>query len=110
MNLRPAWWRLALLAVLAVFVSFVAVAPVGARPTRDGALVLTGATVIDGTGGAPIADAAVVIEKGRVKWVGPRSKAKLPKGAAQVDLRGRFVVPGLVDAHVHFFQSGGLYT
>ena len=97
--------------LLASFIAAAVVAvPADARRAREAPLALVGATVIDGTGGPPLTDATVLIENGRIKAVGPRSKVKIPKGCAQVDLRGRFIVPGLVDAHVHFFQSGGLYT
>jgi len=34
----------------------------------------------------------------------------VPKGARVVDSKGKWVVPGLIDAHVHFFQPGNLYT
>ena len=69
-------------------------------------LVLTGATVYDGTGGPPLASATVVIEGGRIACVGAECAA--PPEARTVDLAGRFVTPGLVDAHVHYGQTGWL--
>jgi imidazolonepropionase-like amidohydrolase len=47
---------------------------------------------------------------GRIVQAGPAAKIAVPKGAQVIDARGKWVVPGYVDAHVHFFQSGGLYT
>lgn len=72
--------------------------------------VISGATLIDGTGAAPVPDAVVVIEGDRITGAGPRAAVVIPDGARILDARGRWLVPGLVDAHVHFFQSGGLYT
>lgn len=83
----------------------------GPRPAAAAeGLAIVGATLVDGTGAPPLPDAVIVIEGGRIKAVGPRALVPLPKGLPIVDGRGRYVVPGLVDAHVHFFQSGGVYT
>ncbi len=73
-------------------------------------VALVGATVFDATGTAPMADAVVVLDGDRVAAVGPRDQVTIPDDAEVIDLTGRFVVPGLVDPHIHFFQSGGLYT
>jgi imidazolonepropionase-like amidohydrolase len=62
---------------------------------------ITGATVIDGTGGPPLADAVVLVEDGRVGWVRPRAEAIVPERAEVLDATGRFVIPGLMDANVH---------
>ncbi len=67
-------------------------------------LAIVGATLIDGTGAAPVADSAVVIENGRIKAVGPRSKVRIPKDANVVDAKGKFLLPGLWDMHAHFEQ------
>jgi imidazolonepropionase-like amidohydrolase len=69
-----------------------------------------GATVFDGSGVDPVADAVIVVEGDRITALGPRSTVTIPEGAKTVDLAGRWVTPGLVDAHIHYFQSGGLYT
>jgi imidazolonepropionase-like amidohydrolase len=84
-----------------------AVAPPARAPSG---FAIVGATLLDGTGGPARADAVVVVEGERVKAVGSRAEVALPKGLRIVDGRGRWVMPGLVDAHVHFFQSGGAYT
>jgi len=67
-------------------------------------LAIVGATLIDGTGAAPLADSAVVIHDGRIVAVGPRSKVKIPKKANVVDAKGKFLLPGLWDMHAHFEQ------
>ena len=71
---------------------------------RKGALVITNANLIDGTGSAPVADAMVVIENGRITAAGPRSIVKVPKGAKVFDAQGRYVLPGLWEMHAHFEQ------
>ncbi|HET6202419.1 MAG TPA: amidohydrolase family protein [Planctomycetota bacterium] len=82
-----------------------------AAPSSDGRpLALVGASVFDGTGKPPIPDATILVEGGRVRAVGRRTEVKVPEGAEVVDLAGKFVIPGLIDGHVHFFQSSGLYA
>ncbi len=82
----------------------------GAPALAGQTTALVGATLIDATGAPPVEDAAVVIEEGRVAAVGPRTEVDIPDDAEVHDLAGRWIVPGLVDPHIHFFQSGGLYT
>lgn len=79
--------------------------PAHAAPTA-----LVGATVVDATGAPPIPDAVVLIDGDRIVAVGPRDQVEVPEDAEVLDLAGQFIVPGLVDPHIHFFQSGGLYT
>jgi len=74
-----------------------------------GMTAIIGATVVD-PNGTRIPDAVVVLKGERIEQVGPRSKVKIPDGAERVEAAGQFLVPGYIDAHVHFFQSGGLYT
>lgn len=70
---------------------------------------LVGATLVN-PGAAPVADAVVVVRDGRVVAAGPRARVAIPADAERIDLSGKWLVPGYIDAHVHFFQSGGLYT
>src|SRR6185312_12687061 len=81
--------------------------PRPARTERPAMIrVLTGATLIDGTGAAPVPDAAVVIEDGRVTEAGPRAALAWPADAEVIDARGRTVIPGLIDAHDHLASHG----
>jgi imidazolonepropionase-like amidohydrolase len=68
--------------------------------------VLTGATLIDGTGAAPVSDAAVVIDGERITAAGPRLAVTWPADAEIVDVRGRTIIPGLIDAHDHLASHG----
>jgi len=83
-----------------------------AAPPRPGAsdrpLALVGPTLLDGTGRPAVPDAVVVVRRGRVECAGPRARCAVPADAERVDLAGRFVLPGLVDAHVHIGQTGWL--
>ena len=71
---------------------------------------LIGATLIDGTGAAPLDDAVVIIDRTEIAAAGARGKVPIPEGANSVDVGGKWLVPGLVDAHVHFMESGRIYT
>lgn len=64
------------------------------------ALVIDHANVVDGVSAEPIRDATVVIVGGKIASVGKGSVAA-PAGAATLDLHGRWLLPGWVDAHVH---------
>lgn len=76
----------------------------GIPGSHSATLAIVGATLIDGRGGAPVADSAVVVHGGRIVAVGPRSKVKIPKDANIVDAKGKFLLPGLWDMHAHFEQ------
>ena len=69
-------------------------------------LVLLGGTVIDGTGAAPIKDAAIVIEGERLRYVGPRAGAQWPDSATVRQIDGLTVLPGLIDCHDHLAHTG----
>lgn len=77
----------------------------GERP-----LALVHATVIDGTGREPLRDGAILIENGKFVSVGATSQVKIPRGAKVIDERGRYVIPGLMDANVHLTGNEDLET
>ena len=72
--------------------------------SRSSTLAIVGATLIDGTGAAPVPDSAVVVHDGRIVAAGPRSRVKIPKDAKVIDAPGKFLLPGLWDMHAHFEQ------
>jgi len=55
-------------------------------------------------------DQTVIIRGDRIAAVGPSSSTRAPAGAQVVDGTGKWLIPGLIDGHVHFFQSGNPYT
>jgi imidazolonepropionase-like amidohydrolase len=67
------------------------------RPDRDGADAIA-------------ANTTVILEGGRIRAVGPAGATPVPAHAKVIDGKGKWVIPGLIDSHVHFFQSGNLYT
>ncbi|MEO8097393.1 MAG: amidohydrolase family protein [Acidobacteriota bacterium] len=69
-------------------------------PEPGAAVVYEGARLIVGDGSA-IEDSAFVVEKGEFRAVGKRGAVEAPAGAAHVDLKGKTVMPALVDAHAH---------
>ena len=76
----------------------------GISGSRAPTLAIIGGTLIDGTGAAPVPDAAVVIHNGRIVAAGPRSSVKIPKHANVIDAHGKTILPGLWDMHAHFEQ------
>src|SRR5947209_11306878 len=62
---------------------------------------LTGATLIDGRGGAAIANANVILRDGKIDCVGTAAQCPVPQGIDVTDVRGMWITPGLIDSHVH---------
>src|SRR5829696_3843054 len=74
--------------------------------TRSATLAITGVTVID-VGGAPSrAGTTVLVRDGRIQAIGTSDAVAVPRGATVVDGRGKFLIPGLWDAHVHLSFAG----
>jgi len=73
-------------------------------------VAITGATLVNPADGRVVADSVIVLRGERIERAGPAAATRVPAGATVIDARGKWVLPGYVDAHVHFFQSGGLYT
>ncbi len=83
----------------------IAVAPASAQVAEPPLEIFYGFTLIDGLGGAPIPDAALAVRGNRIVGVATRRELltgpDAPRDAVPVDLGGGYVIPGLVDAHVH---------
>jgi len=71
----------------------------------DNVVAIKGGTLIDGTGAEPLRDAVVIIEGARIAEVGERLTA--PQGAEVIDAKGKAVMPGLIDGHVHLNADPG---
>ena len=74
------------------------------QPLKSGTYAMTGATIVDGTGRAAIADGVIVVRDGRIADVGPRTAVTVPPGVPTVDVDGKTIVPGLWDMHTHVTQ------
>ncbi|MET0497137.1 MAG: amidohydrolase family protein [Steroidobacteraceae bacterium] len=81
---------------LAIFFAWMAMSCAHAATT-----VLKDFTLIDGTGRAPVPNSALIIDEDRIAWVGPLASLKTPPGATVVELGKKFVMPGLIDNHIH---------
>jgi imidazolonepropionase-like amidohydrolase len=85
----------------------------GADEAAPIAIAIVGATVIhpEREAARSIApNTTIVIAGNRILSVGPADSLSIPAGAQVIDAHGKWVIPGLIDAHVHFFQSGNLYA
>jgi imidazolonepropionase-like amidohydrolase len=89
----PTGWRIALSTAFGL--------PEGAAPPP---VALVGATLVN-PGRAPVRDAVVVVRGGRIACAGGRDACAVPPGMETVDVRGAFVGPGMIDAHVHYSQT-----
>ena len=98
--------RCAVVSLLTLLLSQ-AIAPQGVAAQ---ALAVTGATVIDPLAAAPLADGVVLIEDGRITAVGAAADVDVPAGTSVIDARGKFVIPGLMDANVHLYLNLDLET
>jgi len=79
--------------------------PAGAQAPQ--ALAIQGATLIDGNGGAPLANSVIVIQGNRIVATGAAGQVQVPAGAQTIDARGKFVVPGLWDAQTNYSWFNG---
>jgi imidazolonepropionase-like amidohydrolase len=86
-----------------------ALTPAPAALAQDTPVVIHTSSALDGRGGV-MSDVDITVENGKISRVGPRGA--VPKGAREIDLRGRTVLPGLIDAHSHltwYFNRQGRY-
>ncbi|MES2472059.1 MAG: amidohydrolase family protein [Pseudomonadota bacterium] len=83
-------------AAAALFAVALTALPAGAETT-----VLSNVTVIDGTGKPAAPNSAIVMTDGKIAWVGAMAQLKAPRGATTRDLAGKYVMPGIIDSHVH---------
>ncbi len=75
-------------------------------PADEVVRVYRGATLVDGTGADPVENAVIVVRGDRIEAVGQADAIEIPDSAVVQQLDGMWIIPGLVDAHVHFGQSG----
>jgi hypothetical protein len=95
-------WLVRSLVVCGLFVL-----PALGQAQKPPALVLQGGTLIDATGRPPLENAVVVVEGDRIKAVGKRGEVTVPKGARVIDVRGKTLLPGLIDGHCHLLDFVG---
>lgn len=99
----------AALVVAVAVAAFLAASPAarqGAPPPRP--ILIVGGTLIDGSGAPPRDNDALLLANGRIERMGPEAQRKPPRGARVIEATGRWILPGLIDSHMHLFQTGGL--
>jgi len=87
------------------FLVFVLAAVAITSAQSGSVIVIRGVTLIDGTGRGSTPDATVVVENNKIKDAGQDVQA--PAGARTIDGAGTFLIPGLIDAHVHLRGGRG---
>jgi imidazolonepropionase-like amidohydrolase len=90
--------------------ALVLLASSAARATPSGKMVIVNATAIDPGTSKVTPNAAVIIEGDRISSIVQNSRDMPMKGDGVIEATGKFILPGYIDTHVHFFQSGDIYT
>jgi imidazolonepropionase-like amidohydrolase len=97
--------------ISARFCLFLATLPAFAEVT-----VFRNFTLIDGTGRPAQPGSAMIVDNGRIQWIGPVARLKVPAGAEQIDASGKYIMPGLINLHGHvgntvdLTQNGKFFT
>ena len=74
-------------------------------PDPDGPLLIEGATLIDAAGGPAVPNSSILIEGNRISRIGSADEVDRPAGTRVLDAQGKYVIPGLVDMHVHYGRT-----
>ena len=83
------------IAVLILLTAFIPVA------NAAGATAIVGGTIVDLEGKAPIENAVIVVEGERIAAIGESGEVKIPEGAERIDVKGAWLIPGLMNMHIH---------
>ena len=89
---------------LPLFVAVLAIGAAAQASSQTDSYAIVDVTVIDVENGIAIPGQTVVVVDDHIEWMGPVDDVAMPKGASILDGRGLFLMPGLVDAHVHYFD------
>jgi imidazolonepropionase-like amidohydrolase len=92
-----------------IYYSFLIVMIFSASLTAQQTLI-SNVNLVDVKTGKIIPGQTVIINGEKIEQAGAANKIKQPAGAQIIDGTGKYLMPGMTDAHIHFFQSGGLYT
>ena len=75
-----------------------------------GQTYISNVTIVDVVNKKLIPGQTVVMTNDMISAIQPSAKIKIPENGKVIDGSGKYLMPGMTDAHVHFFQSGGVYT
>lgn len=82
----------------------------GTATTQEPTTAFVGARIIDGTGARPIENGVLLVQGGRIAAVGAADRVRVPANAERIDLAGRTVIPGMINAHGHVGSTRGLQS
>ncbi len=77
------------------------VALTACTPRHKDRIALVGGNLISGAGDPVLRDAVIVVYQGKIETIAPREGFEIPKTATEVDVTGSWIIPGLIDGHVH---------
>lgn len=77
------------------------VALAACTPRHKDRIALVGGNLISGAGDPVLRDAVIVVYQGKIETIAPREGFEIPKTATEVDVTGSWIIPGLIDGHVH---------
>ncbi|MFQ5675591.1 MAG: amidohydrolase family protein [bacterium] len=97
-----------LLFALAFVAAAVSACDTGTPTVTTGSKVFIGARIIDGTGSAPIENGVLLVNAGKIVAIGPAANVRIPKEAERIDVRGKFIMPGIINTHGHVGDVRGL--
>ena len=98
--MKHLWWALLLLLAAGL-------AAQDSKPSNPGSVaVIRAGTLIDGKSDKPRHDQVIVVQGNHIESISDAASAKLPPGAAIIDLSKATVLPGLIDSHTHIFLQG----
>ncbi|MBI1746602.1 MAG: amidohydrolase family protein [Acidobacteria bacterium] len=95
------------------FLGFLALLPAETAKVSPAHIAIVGGTVVHPERNGPATlerDMTIILSGQRIQTIGPAKTTPLPKDALVIQAGGKWIIPGLIDSHVHFFQSGNLYT
>lgn len=81
-----------------------------AQQTPEEWLVIDHVNIFDGNGGPVLKNGVIIVQGDRIRDIGRRGTIRARPGVTILDASGKFAIPGLIDAHVHFDQSAGIYA
>ena len=94
-----------LVTLLGVILSALLIAPIKAvQSGEDNFLIIEGATLIDGNGGPPLTNSVVIVEGNMIETVARKGEISYPPDATVLKADGKFIIPGLMDAHAHYVE------
>lgn len=69
---------------------------------------LSGATIIDGSGSDPVENGVLLMQDGKITAVGPKDEVSVPEGATVIDVKGKTIMPGIINGHGHVGNTLGI--